>query len=176
MEPAPGTMKRAVAYVRVSTAGQPGSGLGLDAQPEAVTAFAKTNGFKIETTFEEAETGKGTDALDRRPRLAAALKAARKAGGPVIVAKLDRLSRDVAFIAGLMAHKAAEVLARDIARPMMLSPRRMMRGRSRMPSHATVSGSHRCGTHSGLSMSFGSLVAVLRNGGSHLLALALGLS
>jgi hypothetical protein len=54
--------------------------------------------------FTEIETGKGTDALDRRPRLAEALAAARKERCPVIVAKLDRLSRDVAFIAGLMAN------------------------------------------------------------------------
>lgn len=57
-------------------------------------------------------TGKGADALDRRPKLAAAIAAARKFGNgrcakatPVIVAKLDRLSRDVAFISGLMTQK-----------------------------------------------------------------------
>src|SRR5258708_5434052 len=51
------------------------------------------------------ETGKGADALDRRPQLAASLKAAKKLKAPIIVAKLDRLSRDVHFISGLMAHK-----------------------------------------------------------------------
>jgi DNA invertase Pin-like site-specific DNA recombinase len=57
------------------------------------------------------ETGKGADALDRRPELAAAIKRARQLGGgakkaaPVIVAKLDRLSRDVHFISGLMTHR-----------------------------------------------------------------------
>jgi DNA invertase Pin-like site-specific DNA recombinase len=56
-------------------------------------------------TFEEHESGKGADALGRRPQLAAAIKAARKIGGPVIVSKLDRLSRDVHFISGLMKHR-----------------------------------------------------------------------
>jgi DNA invertase Pin-like site-specific DNA recombinase len=55
--------------------------------------------------YVEVESGKGADALDRRPKLAAAIKAARKLKGPVLVAKLDRLSRDVNFISGLMVHK-----------------------------------------------------------------------
>ena len=55
--------------------------------------------------FTEVETGKGSDALDRRPQLKAALKAAKKAKCEVAVAKLDRLSRDVAFIASLMAQR-----------------------------------------------------------------------
>jgi DNA invertase Pin-like site-specific DNA recombinase len=53
------------------------------------------------------ETGKGADALDRRPQLAAALAKARKAKAPVVVAKLCRLSREVAFISGLMAFAGA---------------------------------------------------------------------
>ena len=77
----------------------------------AIDAFATKNGFTISERFVEIETGKGADALDRRPKLAAALKAGRKAGGPVIVAKLDRLSRDVAFIAGLMSHKVPFIVA-----------------------------------------------------------------
>jgi DNA invertase Pin-like site-specific DNA recombinase len=90
----------AVAYLRVSTVGHAKSGLGLGAQRETITLFANTNGFRIEEIFEEAETGKGADALDRRPKLVAAINAARRVGGPVIVAKLDRLSRDAAFVAG----------------------------------------------------------------------------
>jgi DNA invertase Pin-like site-specific DNA recombinase len=104
-------LKPAIAYVRVSTTGQAKSGLGLEAQREAITAFASTNGFIIAETFSETETGKGANALARRPELALAIKAARRAGGPVIVAKLDRLSRDVAFIAGLMAHRVPFVVA-----------------------------------------------------------------
>ena len=56
-------------------------------------------------TFTEVETGKGADALNKRPQLAAALKLAKKNKFPIIVAKLDRLSRDVHFISGLMTHK-----------------------------------------------------------------------
>jgi DNA invertase Pin-like site-specific DNA recombinase len=57
------------------------------------------------------ETGKGADALDRRPQLSAALKAARQHKAPIIVAKLDRLSRDVHFISGLMSHKTPFIVA-----------------------------------------------------------------
>ena len=98
-------MKPAVAYVRVSTAQQCKSGLGLEAQRDAIERFATANGFKIVETYTEVETGKGADALERRPQLAAALKTARKVKGPIIVAKLDRLSRDVHFISGLMAQR-----------------------------------------------------------------------
>ena len=94
-----------VGYYRVSTQKQGRSGLGLEAQRAAVAAFAKAEGFRIVTTFTEIETGKGSDALDKRPQLNAALAAAKQADCPVAVAKLDRLSRDVAFIAGLMAQK-----------------------------------------------------------------------
>jgi DNA invertase Pin-like site-specific DNA recombinase len=65
----------------------------------------------VEAEFVEVETGKGADALDRRPQLAAALKAARKAKCAVVVSKLDRLSRDVHFISGLMAHKVTFIVA-----------------------------------------------------------------
>ncbi|MHC1999587.1 recombinase family protein [Methylobacterium sp. CM6241] len=94
-----------VAYLRVSTDKQGKSGLGIEAQRKAVLTFAGANGFAIVAEHEEQETGKGSDALDRRPQLAAALASARKLRCPVVVAKLDRLSRDVAFIAGLMAQR-----------------------------------------------------------------------
>ena len=58
----------AVAYIRVSTGKQAKSGLGLEAQTEAIRAFAKTEGYKIAGSFEEHESGKGADALDRRAR------------------------------------------------------------------------------------------------------------
>ena len=61
--------------------------------------------------FTEIGTGKGADALDRRPQLATALASARLAKCPVVVAKLDRLSRDVAFIAGLMAQRIPFIVA-----------------------------------------------------------------
>ena len=98
-------MKQIIAYTRVSTQKQGVSGLGLEAQRDAIVRFAKAEGCMIAGAFTEVETGKGADALDRRPQLAAAIKAARKLGVPVVVSKLDRLSRDVHFISGLMAHK-----------------------------------------------------------------------
>jgi hypothetical protein len=88
---------------RVSTARQGRSGLGLEAQRNAIQRFYEAEGFDIVAERVEVETGKGADALDRRPELAAALAEAKRRKAPVIVAKLDRLSRDVAFIAGLMA-------------------------------------------------------------------------
>ncbi|WP_440532568.1 recombinase family protein [Variovorax sp. YR566] len=99
------------AYLRVSTAQQGKSGLGLEAQREAIKRFADGEGLHVSGEFVEVETGKGADALDRRPKLAAALAGAKLAGGAVCVAKLDRLSRDVAFIAGLMVQKVPFVVA-----------------------------------------------------------------
>src|SRR6476661_9808605 len=98
-------MESAVAYLRVSTQRQQRSGLGIEAQRATIARFAEAEGLQIIAEFVEAETGKGADALDRRPQLAAALAAAKAAKCPVLVAKLDRLSRDVAFIAGLMAQR-----------------------------------------------------------------------
>lgn len=103
--------KAIVGYIRVSTARQGKSGLGLEAQRASLVRFAEAEGFAIVGEFVEVETGKGSDALDRRPQLAAALAEARKRKCPVIVAKLDRLSRDVHFISGLMAHKVPFVVA-----------------------------------------------------------------
>ncbi|WP_336491680.1 recombinase family protein [Methylobacterium nigriterrae] len=99
------TARALVAYLRVSTDRQGKSGLGLEAQRAAIKIFAATHGFEVVAEFEEVETGKGSDALERRPQLAAALASARKQRCPVVVAKLDRLSRDVAFVAGLMAQR-----------------------------------------------------------------------
>ena len=103
-------MKSIVAYIRVSTTSQGRSGLGIESQREALTRFAKEVGFDIVAEFVEVETGKGSDALDRRPQLAAALAKARAMRCPVVVAKLDRLSRDVHFISGLMAHRVPFVV------------------------------------------------------------------
>jgi DNA invertase Pin-like site-specific DNA recombinase len=94
-----------VAYLRVSTSRQGRSGLGLEAQRENINRFAVAEGYEVVGEYVEIETGKGADALERRPQLTAALNAARKRKGSVVVAKLDRLSRDVHFISGLMSHK-----------------------------------------------------------------------
>jgi len=98
-------MKPLIAYIRVSDEKTQGvSGLGLEAQQATIARFADTEGFHIVETFIEVETAKG-DTLAKRPKLAAALAAAKAAGCAVIVAKLDRLSRDVHFISGLMTKR-----------------------------------------------------------------------
>jgi DNA invertase Pin-like site-specific DNA recombinase len=104
-------MKPIVAYVRVSTNQQGRSGLGVEAQREALSRFAQSEGLELAAEFVEVETGKGSDALDRRPQLAAALARARALRCPVAVSKLDRLSRDVHFISGLMTHRVPFVVA-----------------------------------------------------------------
>jgi DNA invertase Pin-like site-specific DNA recombinase len=104
-------MPSAIAYYRVSTTRQGRSGLGIEAQKAAVQRFAEAEGFDLIGEHTEVETGKGADALDRRPELTAALSRARKAKCPVLVAKLDRLSRDAHFISGLMAHRVPFVVA-----------------------------------------------------------------
>jgi DNA invertase Pin-like site-specific DNA recombinase len=110
-----------VAYYRVSTLKQGRSGLGLEAQRKAVAAYAASQEMVIAEEFTEVETGKGADALERRPVFAEALRKAKKIKAPIVVAKLDRLSRDVAFIATLMAKKVAFVTADDPTKsPFML--------------------------------------------------------
>lgn len=104
-------MEQAVAYLRVSTEKQGRSGLGLEAQRDAITTFAEREGVTLAAEFVEVETGKGSDALDRRPQLAAALAQARRLKCPIIVAKLDRLSRDVHFISGLMSQRLPFIVA-----------------------------------------------------------------
>ncbi len=104
-------MSEVVAYLRVSTSRQGKSGLGIEAQREAIATFAAREGLTVIGEMVEVETGKGPDALDRRPKLAEALALARRAKASVCVAKLDRLSRDVAFIAGLMAQRVPFIVA-----------------------------------------------------------------
>ncbi|WP_428306515.1 recombinase family protein [Lacipirellula sp.] len=87
-----------IAYVRVSTNKQAASGLGLEAQQAAVTAFAQSNSATIASEFIEVETGKRAD----RPELARAIAACRRQRATLVIAKLDRLARNVAFVANLM--------------------------------------------------------------------------
>ena len=131
-------MSKIVAYIRVSTASQHKSGLGEDAQRAAIAAFAVASGFEIAAEFVEAETGKGSNALDRRPELRAALEKAKalarldKTRIYVVVSKLDRLSRDVHFISGLMLRKTfrssspswARTSIRSCCTSMRRSPRK----------------------------------------------------
>ena len=76
-------MKPIIIYYRVSTDRQGKSGLGLAAQRAACEQFAHNHGYEISAEFREVETGKGADALDRRPQLAAALAMAKKLKCPV---------------------------------------------------------------------------------------------
>jgi DNA invertase Pin-like site-specific DNA recombinase len=115
-------MEKVVAYLGVSTQQQYRSGLGIEAQRAAIARFADAERITIVAEYVEVETGKGSDALDRRPQLAAALAAARSNKCAVLVSKLDRLSRDVAFVSGLMAQRGPFIVAelgRD-ADPFML--------------------------------------------------------
>lgn len=94
-----------IAYHRVSTAKQGQSGLGLEAQQVAVAAYLNGGAWELIAEFQEVETGKGADALAKRPQLRAALDACRKQGAALIIAKLDRLARNVHFVSGLMESK-----------------------------------------------------------------------
>ena len=104
-------MRQVVSYIRVSTEKQGRSGLGVEAQRAAIASFVEANGCELLGEHVEVETGKGADALERRPELGGALALARKAKGAVVVAKLDRLSRDVHFVSGLMAHRVPFIVA-----------------------------------------------------------------
>lgn len=96
---------KVIAYFRVSTQKQGSSGLGLEAQREAVRRFLDGGAWELAAEFQEVETGKGADALAKRPQLSAALVACRKQGATLIIAKLDRLARNVHFVSGLMESK-----------------------------------------------------------------------
>lgn len=87
-----------VAYARVSTAKQGKSGLGLEAQEEAIRAFLKPEDNLLAPTYVEVESGKRSD----RPELEAALRHAKLTGATILVAKLDRLTRNVRFLLTLL--------------------------------------------------------------------------
>jgi DNA invertase Pin-like site-specific DNA recombinase len=94
-------MATVIGYLRVSTKGQGESGLGLDAQRAAVESYAKQIGATLAMTYTEVESGKLAD----RPQLAKALAHARRSKGTLVVAKLDRLARNVAFLSAMMDAK-----------------------------------------------------------------------
>lgn len=91
-----------IAYYRVSTQKQGQSGLGLEAQQKAVLDYLNGGQWDLVQEFTEVETGKGADALDKRPQLKAAIEAAKKQKATLIIAKLDRLARNVHFVTGLL--------------------------------------------------------------------------
>ena len=100
---------KVVAYYRVSTSAQGRSGLGLDAQRLAVAQYCGGRGCDVVGEFTEVESGK----LDARPELAKAMHLAKVTGATLVVAKLDRLSRNVAFLAALQ-DSGAQFVAADM--------------------------------------------------------------
>ena len=96
-----------VAYYRVSTARQGRSGLGLDAQKKAVADFLNGGSWELLAEFVEVESGKADD----RPQLEQALATCELSGAKLVVAKLDRLSRNLAFLAKLQESGARFVAA-----------------------------------------------------------------
>jgi DNA invertase Pin-like site-specific DNA recombinase len=90
--------KLLVPYYRVSTRRQGASGLGLEAQQSCVSDFARYGRHEIIATYQEIETGKRAD----RPELAKAIAHAKRAKATLVIAKLDRLARNVHFLSGLM--------------------------------------------------------------------------
>jgi len=150
-------LKPVVCYSRVSTAKQGRSGLGLEAQIGAMRRFCDAEGFEPVAFYEEVETGKGSDALERRPALAAALADAKARGCAVLVAKLDRLSRDVHFISGLMSRRVPIIVAElgADADPFMLhlyaalaeKERRLISERTKSALSAAKARGTRLGSH-----------------------------
>lgn len=95
-------MTKYVAYYRVSTQKQGQSGLGIEAQRASVSLHVNQFEGELVAEFTEIETGKGSDALERRLQLKLALALCRKYGATLLIAKLDRLARNVHFITGLI--------------------------------------------------------------------------
>jgi DNA invertase Pin-like site-specific DNA recombinase len=91
-----------IAYYRVSTQRQGSSGLGLDAQREAVSRYLSDASGSLLAEFTEIESGGGANALAKRPELRRALDECKRFGAVLVIAKLDRLARNVHFVSGLM--------------------------------------------------------------------------
>jgi DNA invertase Pin-like site-specific DNA recombinase len=90
-----------IGYIRVSTAKQGQSGLGLESQTAAIAAYAAQCGGTVGTVYKDVESGRNND----RPELAKAIAHARRVKGKLVIAKLDRLARNIHFISGLMESK-----------------------------------------------------------------------
>jgi len=91
-----------VTYYRVSTQRQGASGLGLEAQRHTVEQYLTRSSGTALASFTEIETGKGSNALEKRPQLRLALETCKKTGATLLIAKLDRLARNVHFVSGLL--------------------------------------------------------------------------
>jgi DNA invertase Pin-like site-specific DNA recombinase len=91
-----------VTYLRVSTSRQGVSGLGLEAQRQAVLQYLSGRTQSVLAEFVEVETGKGANALEKRPELRKALELCKRSGATLLLAKIDRLARNVHFVSGLI--------------------------------------------------------------------------
>ncbi len=100
-----------VAYYRVSTQRQGKSGLGLAAQKKAVSDYLNGGNHEVLAEYTEVESGKGSNALDKRPVLREAINCAKKYKAKLLIAKLDRLARNVHFVSSLMESKVDFIIA-----------------------------------------------------------------
>ncbi len=114
-----------VTYIRVSTDQQGRSGLGLEAQTASIEAYAAANAATIVGAFTEVESGR----KNSRPELQAALKLARVAGARLVIAKLDRLSRNAAFLLNLQ-ESGVDFVACDNPTATPLTPRTLAAARA----------------------------------------------
>ncbi|MFC0243578.1 recombinase family protein [Rhodopseudomonas telluris] len=146
------TSSKWVAYYRVSTDKQGKSGLGLEAQRTAVAAFLNGGDWQLVREFTEIESGKRDD----RPQLQAALDACRLFGAKLVIAKLDRLSRDAHFLLGLQK-AGVEFVAADMPNANQLTigimamvaeeERRAISARTKAALHAAKARGVRLGGH-----------------------------
>src|SRR5665213_1956085 len=102
--------RKFVAYYRVSTAEQGRSGLGLEAQRETVRQMVESRGGRLIYSYTEVESGKRSD---NRPELGHAIKRCRASNAEIVVAKLDRLSRDAAFL-HTVRNNGVKIVASDL--------------------------------------------------------------
>jgi DNA invertase Pin-like site-specific DNA recombinase len=98
---------KVISYIRVSSTRQGKSGLGMEAQMSAIYSFCGNEGMEIIGNFQDVDSG----AKDNRRGLENALQVAKEEGATIVVAKLDRLSRDVHYISGLMKHGVPFIVA-----------------------------------------------------------------
>ncbi len=112
-----------VTYYRVSTQRQGASGLGLDAQRVVVERYLSERARTALGEFCEVETGKGANALEKRPQLRLALEMCKRTGATLLIAKLDRLARNVHFVSGLI-ETGVDFIAADMPKEGLHNARR----------------------------------------------------
>jgi DNA invertase Pin-like site-specific DNA recombinase len=104
------SVPKAVAYIRVSSLSQGKSGFGLQAQEAEIGGFAQSSGYDVVKVFREVGSAKGSDNLERRPELSACLQQAKRDGVPVLIAGLDRLSRETSDLERILRDPRLEII------------------------------------------------------------------